>query len=57
MKKTWIGNYTDIGYKGEEQNFAFRIDAEIVKKMSFSGRFGKKNSIKKLSYSYQLKDL
>ncbi len=37
MNRTWIGKYTDIGHKGQDEDFAFRIDAELNKELSFKG--------------------
>ena len=37
MKRTWIGKYVDIGHKGEDEEFAFRIDADLNDEMSFTG--------------------
>lgn len=37
MKKIWIGKYIDIGHKGKDEEFAFRIDAKMDEEMSFSG--------------------
>jgi len=37
MKQIWIGKYIDVGQKGKDEEFAFRIDADMNEEMSFSG--------------------
>lgn len=37
MKITWIGKYINIGKRGKDEEFAFRIDADLDKEMCFSG--------------------
>ena len=37
-KKVWIGKFLDIVHEDKEEEFAFRIDAEMDDKMRFTGK-------------------